>query len=1539
MTSENEDNSSDVTSKEGSPFKASTSEESQSSSSEEVLPTRTSTRTTTTRTNTRVEDNFVRRSTRSRAEVPRYVVDESPKKTKRKARGKLEDSDDESGSSSTSSDYGGRSRQVAKKAKPVEKSTRSKWGAESKSKVNYKDASSESDVHESDVLEWEYGEEVEEKTRDTTGVKFEVVERILNHRYGTVGATGSKTTCYHVEDKGDPNMENDSSKKEIQFLVKWAGRAHIHNTYESEHSLKAANVKGLKKIDNYLRKQKEVDEWLARADKEYIEYYDCEQEMHRELVAQYKEIERVISHQVSREKEEQGLEGIEYFIKWNGQAYVDSTWEDEALVKRYAPKAIAEYNFRINSTKAPHKSSNVMRRRPKFVKSEEQELRDYQLEGLNWMLHAWCSGYSNILADEMGLGKTIQSISFLASLYNLHNLYGPFLVVVPLSTLTAWQREFVNWGSGMNVVTYMGDTSSREIIKQYELFIPGTKKLKCNAILTTYEILLKDKTFLGTIEWACLAVDEAHRLKNTESLLYACLTNFSTNHRLLITGTPLQNSLKELWALLHFISPEIFYSWPQFESDHQEKDHLGISALHKKLEPFLLRRIKKDVEKSLLAKVEQILRVDMTKHQKQYYKWILTKNYKELSKGVKGSINGFVNLMMELKKCCNHSTLIRENDYIEIDPKLKLQQLLKDSGKLILLDKLLCRLKDTGHRVLIFSQMVMMLDILQEYLMLRQFQSQRLDGSMRSELRKQALDHFNAPGSTDFCFLLSTRAGGLGINLTTADTVIIFDSDWNPQVDRQAIARAHRIGQKKQVNIYRLVTKGSVEEDIVERAKQKLVLDHLVIQRMDTSGKTVLSKNAVSSNKSIPFDKNELNAILKFGAAELFKEADEEGEEPEVDIDTILQSAETRECEAPVQDSDFLSAFKYANFVIDEEKDLAMVNDKQTDWADIIPEAERANLENDDKEDENVVLGVRQRVKIHDVDLFRSEGRRKNNKDKSESDSEDDRKRKNSKKDKLLLGFTTPELKKFFKSFRKFGFPLERIEQIAEDAELEDHSQSEVLLLANEILKLCEEATSNYPETVDDKSEKKHDKGPMLKIGSIEIPVKHLLKPQSDLEPLHIAIKAHINKTGSINGFKMPNRPKSQLNWDIIWGEADDNALLRGVYKNGFGNWEAIKMDPDLGLTDKIFLKEREKKPQPKHLQTRIDVLLRHLAKGLNKKVVGKKLVKKDDNNLHSHHVKGESSKKKPIDKNPEKGHSFINSLQIDTIKYSQDLDDKKGKTFKKCIDLYKPVSKYIRKLVNCEDLDTDDSRRYLLKLGDFIRDEMADLEKEKRSRDLIAKWFICTQPNPMEIFCSVPGRLSLLSSAAKYKVTVGEIQRRLSPPECLNASVLGGILRRAKSKDGGKSLRDQLKRVGLSLPAGRRKASNVNSLTALVEFEALHLAKDFNLICENDFPARQMAEYMINQNVANDSLAIQRRKNMIMATKTLLSEFKELLNNDRSPLCTSRPPPILDPSIQKHLTHFSMVTHGFGSPAVLASLSVIMNWLNESMKILEMKP
>ncbi|XP_076124044.1 transcription factor AP-2 gamma isoform X1 [Alosa pseudoharengus] len=202
---------------------------------------------------------------------------------------------------------------------------------------------------------------------------------------------------------------------------------------------------------------------------------------------------------------------------------------------------------------------------------------------------------------------------------------------------------------------------------------------------------------------------------------------------------------------------------------------------------------------------------------------------------------------------------------------------------------------------------------------------------------------------------------------------------------------------------------------------------------------------------------------------------------------------------------------------------------------------------------------------------------------------------------------------------------------------------------------------------------------------------------------------------------------------------------------------------------------------------------------------------------------------------------------------------------------------------------------------------------------------------NPTEVFCSVPGRLSLLSSTSKYKVTVAEVQRRLSPPECLNASLLGGVLRRAKSKNGGRSLREKLDKIGLNLPAGRRKAANVTLLTALVEGEAVHLARDFGYVCETEFPAKAVAEYLGRPHVERNE--INSRKNMLLAAKQICKEFTDLLSQDRSPLGNSRPAPILEPGIQGCLTHFSLITHGFGSPAICAAMTSLQNYLNEALK------
>uniref|UniRef100_A0A8C4WFV8 Chromodomain helicase DNA binding protein 2 n=1 Tax=Gopherus evgoodei TaxID=1825980 RepID=A0A8C4WFV8_9SAUR len=723
--------------------------------------------------------------------------------------------------------------------------------------------------------------------------------------------TGASTTVYETEANGNPSADFDPEKDagEVQYLIKWKGWSYIHSTWESEESLQQQKVKGLKKLENFKKKEDEIKQWLAKVTPEDVEYFSCQQELAAELNKQYQIVERVIAHSRKLSSNEP-----EYLCKWMGLPYAECSWEDEALISKKFQHCIDSFNHRNNSKTIPTRDCKVLKQRPRFVALKKQpsyiggenlELRDYQLEGLNWLAHSWCKNNSVILADEMGLGKTIQTISFLSYLFYQHQLYGPFLIVVPLSTLTSWQREFEIWAPEINVVVYIGDMMSRNTIREYEWIHSQTKRLKFNALITTYEILLKDKTVLGSINWAFLA-----------SLL--------------------------------------FEFWEDFEDDHGKGRENGYQSLHKVLEPFLLRRVKKDVEKSLPAKVEQILRVEMSAPQKQYYKWILTRNYKALSKGTRGSTSGFLNIVMELKKCCNHCYLIKPPEENERETGMEmLMSLIRSSGKLILLDKLLTRLRERGNRVLIFSQMVRMLDILAEYLAIKHYPFQRLDGSIKGEIRKQALDHFNAEGSEDFCFLLSTRAGGLGINLASADTVVIFDSDWNPQNDLQAQARAHRIGQKKQVNIYRLVTKGTVEEEIIERAKKKMVLDHLVIQRMDTTGRTVLDNNSGRSNSN-PFNKEELTAILKFGAEDLFKEIEGEESEPqEMDIDEILRLAETRENEVSSSATDeLLSQFKVANFATMEEEETELDERSQRDWDDIIPEEQRKKVEEEERQKE-----------------------------------------------------------------------------------------------------------------------------------------------------------------------------------------------------------------------------------------------------------------------------------------------------------------------------------------------------------------------------------------------------------------------------------------------------------------------------------------------------------------------------------------------------------------------------------------------------------
>ncbi|XP_054864944.1 chromodomain-helicase-DNA-binding protein 2 isoform X3 [Amphiprion ocellaris] len=1093
---------------------------------------------------------------------------------------------------------------------------------------SYKEDQHDFETDSDDLIEMT-GDAGEEQQDDDS----ETIEKVMDTRTGKKGATGATTTVYAVEENGDPSegFDPENDEGETQYLIKWKGWSYIHNTWESMDSLTQQKVKGLKKLDNFKKKNDELNSWLRKASPEDVEFHNCQQELTADLNKQFQIVERIIATKTgktpgssdfpSHSHKTPSSNEPEYLCKWMGLPYSECSWEDGALVRKKFQHCIDSFTNRNSSKTVPSKECKVLKQRPRFVALKKQpsyigdenlQLRDYQLDGLNWLAHSWCRCNSVILADEMGLGKTIQTISFLSYLFHQHQLYGPFLLVVPLSTLTSWQREFDTWAPDMNVVVYLGDVMSRKTIRDYEWVNHQTKRIRFNALLTTYEILLKDKGVLGNINWAFLGVDEAHRLKNDDSLLYKTLMEFRSNHRLLITGTPLQNSLKELWSLLHFLMPDKFHSWEDFEDEHGKGRDNGYQSLHKVLEPFLLRRVKKDVEKSLPAKVEQILRVDMTAQQKQFYKWILTRNYKALAKGTRGSSSGFLNIVMELKKCCNHSFLIKQPEDGDAETQQEhLQGLVRGGGKLVLLDKLLTRLRERGNRVLIFSQMVRMLDILAEYLAKKRYPFQRLDGSIRGEIRKQALDHFNAEGSEDFCFLLSTRAGGLGINLASADTVVIFDSDWNPQNDLQAQARAHRIGQKKQVNIYRLVTKGTVEEDIIERAKKKMVLDHLVIQRMDTTGRTVLDSNSGTTNSN-PFNKEELTAILKFGAEELFKEAEGEESEPqEMDIDEILRLAETRESDQGSSATDeLLSQFKVANFSSMEETAPEFEEKPIREWDDIIPEEQRRKIEEEEKqrEMEDIFMLPRSRssnkraqANDSDSDVGSKLKHRSSGSESETDDSDDDKKPKKRGRPRArknnVEGFTDAEIRRFIKAYKKFGSPLERLEAIARDSELVDKSIADLKRLGELIHTSCVAAVQEHEENL--KENPVEAKGPgkrrgiNIKISGVQVNAKTIIQHEEEFEPLHKAVPSN---PAERNKFKLTCRVKV-AHFDVDWDLQDDIQLLLGIYEHGFSNWDLIKTDPDLKLADKILPDDPSKKPQAKQLQARAEYLLKLLKK------------------------------------------------------------------------------------------------------------------------------------------------------------------------------------------------------------------------------------------------------------------------------------------------------------------------------------------------------
>ena len=507
-------------------------------------------------------------------------------------------------------------------------------------------------------------------------------------------------------------------------------------------------------------------------------------------------------------------------------------------------------------------------------------MRDYQIRGLNWMISLYQNNINGILADEMGLGKTLQTISLIGYMKHFRNTPRPHLVIVPKSTLQNWVNEFNKFCPSIKVACLKGLQEERATLIKDVL----KDETKWEVLISQYETVMIEKAAIGKIKWNYICIDEAHRIKNDKSNLSVIVRGFHSKNRLLITGTPLQNNLHELWALLNFLVPDVFNSDEDFTDLFDVNKCLGqdegiVNKLHQVLKPFLLRRLKSEVEKKLLPKQETKLYVGLSTMQRQLYTKILMKDIDLLNAFTnKTERTRLLNILMQLRKCCNHPYLF---DGVEPGPPYTTDQHIVDNcGKMVLLDKLLSRLKSQGHRVLIFSQMTKVLDILEDYCLWRGHAYFRLDGNTPHEERQESINAYNAENSETFIFMLSTRAGGLGINLATADTVILYDSDWNPQSDLQAMDRAHRIGQKKQVRVFRLITDNTVEERVIERAEMKLRLDHVVIQQ----GRLVDSNNKL--------DKDSMLTMIRHGADYVF--ASKESDITDKDIDQILAEGQQR---------------------------------------------------------------------------------------------------------------------------------------------------------------------------------------------------------------------------------------------------------------------------------------------------------------------------------------------------------------------------------------------------------------------------------------------------------------------------------------------------------------------------------------------------------------------------------------------------------------------------------------------------------------------
>ncbi|KAI1133302.1 PHD/FYVE-zinc-finger like domain-containing protein [Nemania abortiva] len=746
---------------------------------------------------------------------------------------------------------------------------------------------------------------------------------------------------------GQTNQHYDEDS--IEYLIRWMGRSHFHDTW-----MPGAWVFGVatgpmrqafhkRESSTYPKMDKAAaveEEWLLADVLLNVKYRT----------------------QLRTSSKAEDLERIDdvtlIFVKFQGLGYDEVVWDEppakdsgalwEAFVTAYDEYLNGKYfvtvpDYKMRERITIYRSLDFgkdceLKSQPPQLK--RGKLMEYQMEGVNFLLYNFHQQQNVILADEMGLGKTIQIVAFISALTHSKPGCWPFLVVVPNATCPNWRRELKQWAPDLRVVTYHGGKVAQDLAYRHELYPDGPKGgMKAHVVIMSYEAAANLSSAFQGVKWVGLIVDEGQRLKNEQTILYKSLSGMRIPCRILLTGTPLQNNKRELFNLLHFIDNK--RNAEELDAKYEELTKDNLPELHSLIRPYFLRRTKAQVLKFLPPMAQIILPVTMTVLQEKLSKSIMARN-PELIKAIiskskvkAGERKGMSNILSDLRQClCHPFCFNAEVEDKTVDAAQMHRNLVEASPKLLLFEIMLPKLKERGHRVLIFSQYLHSLTILEDFLTGMDMAHARIDGSLSALEKQKRIDAFNAPDSPLFVMLLSTRAGGVGINLATADTVIIYDPDFNPHQDIQALSRAHRIGQKRKVLCFQLMTKNTVEEKIMQMGRRKMALDHALIESMD-------AKEEASED---------LESILKHGAAALF--SDESKDKITYDhasVEKLLDRSQIENTDTGDDDS-AETQFSFARIWANDKGDLT--GDMEKAAQDVSPEASTSIWENILKERE-----------------------------------------------------------------------------------------------------------------------------------------------------------------------------------------------------------------------------------------------------------------------------------------------------------------------------------------------------------------------------------------------------------------------------------------------------------------------------------------------------------------------------------------------------------------------------------------------------------